>query len=201
MIKLYGFLYSRASRAMWMLSELGLEYEMEQITPYGEEIHQEAYLKINPNGHVPALKDGDTVIWESMAINLYLAHKYGGDLQPANPEEWGQTYNWGFWGMTEAEALLLQALNHTRLLPEEKRDPAKHAEAAEKLKKPMGILNNALAGKDYLLGSRFTVADLNLAAIFSWGKMSKVDFSACPHLDGWLGRCLDRPKYKALYAK
>ena len=77
--------------------------------------------------------------------------------------------------MLETEALLLDLLQHRAMLPEFARD-ASYAERDELLlKKPLGVLNNALAGRDYLVGDSFTVADLNLASILVWGKMARLN--------------------------
>ena len=76
MIKLYGTVMSRAGRAAWALEELGLKYEHVPISFQGDTRKPE-YLKINPNGHIPAIDDDGLIVWESMAINLYLAEKYG----------------------------------------------------------------------------------------------------------------------------
>ena len=72
MIKLYGTAMSRAGRALWALEEVGQKYEHIPIS-FGGDTRKPEYLKINPNGHIPCLDDNGTIIWESMAINLYLA--------------------------------------------------------------------------------------------------------------------------------
>ena len=83
MIKVYGTARSRAGRALWALEELGLKYEHVAVNASGESRKPE-HLKINPNGHIPAIDDNGTIVWESMAINLYLAEKYGkGGLWPS----------------------------------------------------------------------------------------------------------------------
>src|SRR5262245_26006381 len=81
MIKLYGIPRSRAMRPLWMLEELGLPYENVSVS-FVNETRMPAFLKLNPNGHIPVLQDGDLTLWESMAINLYLARRYDKGLWP-----------------------------------------------------------------------------------------------------------------------
>jgi glutathione S-transferase len=129
MIKLYGVRASRALRSLWAIEELGLEYESVPTNTSGDTRTAE-FLKLNPNGHIPVLVDDTTVLWESLAINLYLARKYGaGSLWPATVADEGRAFQWSLWAMTELEAPLLAALMHRRLLPEAQRDAAKAAEA------------------------------------------------------------------------
>src|SRR6202040_1603837 len=101
-LKIYGIPRSRAFRTMWMAKELGLDYENIPIDFANDGTRTPEYLAINPNGHVPAIDDDGFILWESMAINLYLAKKYGGgDLYPVLFEDEARTWQWSFWGMTE----------------------------------------------------------------------------------------------------
>jgi len=75
MLKIYGTAMSRASRALWAAEELGLKYEHVPVGFADGGTRKPEYLKINPNGHVPALEDGAVTLCESIAINLYLAEK------------------------------------------------------------------------------------------------------------------------------
>ena len=76
MLKIYGIPRSRAFRTLWMAKELGLEYENIAIDMGKGETRSPDYLAINPNGHIPAIDDDGVILWESMAVNLYLAKKY-----------------------------------------------------------------------------------------------------------------------------
>jgi len=128
MIKLYGTAMSRAGRSLWALEEVGIQYEQVLVA----ETRGPEYLKINPNGHVPTLDDNGTIIWESMAINLYVAEKYGkAPLWPSTVESHGACYQWSFWGMTEVEPHLLAMLMHKMLLPADQRDEKAAQKAAE----------------------------------------------------------------------
>ena len=201
MIKVYGQTYTRTARCLWMLEELGQPYEQVDIDPRGESSKTPEYLALNPNGRVPTLVDGDTVLWESMAINLYLAEKYDGGLWPKSVEDRGRTYSWSFWGMIEAEPHLLSAMFNLATRPEEERDTAAGEKAVADLQKPMQILDAALAGKPYLLGDNFSVVDLNLAAIFSWGKVARMDLTGAPNLSNWLNTCLAREARSRVFPK
>ncbi|WP_421998298.1 glutathione S-transferase family protein [Reyranella sp.] len=195
-VKIYGPTASRASRALWIVHELGIPFE--HVPVEMKDIKSADYLKVNPNGKVPALVDGDFKLFESMAINIYLAAKYGKDgFYPSGLEDQALVNQWSFWGMTEVEKSLLTILIDMFMTAPDKRKPDAVAEAQKALPKPFGVLNEALAGREYLLGPAFTVADLNLASICSWAKPIKYDFAPFPNVAAWLDRCLSRPAYKA----
>jgi len=195
MIMLYGVPRSRTMRPLWMLEELGVPYENKPVSFLGESRSPE-FLRLNPNGHIPVLRDDDVVIWESMAINLYLARKYGKGLWPRTVEDEGRAFQWSVWAMTELEEPLLTALLHRGFLPEDQRDPKKADDAAERFKTPLGVLNGALAGKQYLLGDAFTVTDLNVAAVLCWAFLAGLDLGKAPQAQAWLGRCTGRPAFE-----
>lgn len=195
MLKLYGITQSRAFRPLWLLHELGLDYEQIPIDYRGNDLSDPAYLEVNPNRRIPTLVDGDLVLWESMAINLYLARRYGGKsgLWPDGIEAEGLALQWSFWVMGEVETPLLSVLMHSRVLPAEKRDPHKVSRNLGVLKAPLSVLNQALAGRKYLIADHFTVADLNVAAVLAWCKPAQLELQDYPHLGAWLKRCLARP--------
>lgn len=199
MITVYGATQSRAMRTLWMLEELGLEYEQVSISP--GETRTPEFLAVNPNGHVPVLQDGDLKLVESMAINLYLAGKYGGGLWPADAAAQGQAYQWSFWAMAEMEADLLTALFNRMLAPEDKRDEARAAKAIERLQAPLKVLDDALSGCDYLIGPDFTVADLNVASVLTWARPANVDFGAYPNVNRWFRACFGREARKTAAAR
>src|SRR2546421_11520662 len=122
MLKLYGNLRSRATRCIWMLEEMGEPYELLETSVRPDDLQNPAYLRLNPNARIPTLIDGDTVLWESMAINLYLAQKYDGPMHCGDASVLGLAAQWSFWAMLEMEALLLDLLNHRAVLPDFARD-------------------------------------------------------------------------------
>jgi glutathione S-transferase len=193
MTKLYGSAMSRAGRSLWALEEAGVKFEPVPLGFSGETRKPE-YLKINPNGHVPALDDDGTIIWESMAINLYVAERYGkAPLWPATVEGHGACYQWSLWAMTEVEKPLLDIFNNRILLPAEKKDETVALAAIETLKTPMKVLDEHLHKSEYLLGKEFTIADLNVASVMSLAPYIQLDLSATPTAQKWLTKCLARP--------
>ena len=84
-LQLYGNARSRAMRCLWMLEEMGEPYQLIEKSTRPDELQSAEYVRLNPNARIPTLVDGDFVLWESMAINLYLAQKYAGPMHCADP--------------------------------------------------------------------------------------------------------------------
>ena len=198
MLKIYGIPRSRAFRTLWLAKELGLDYENLPIGTNDGTSRTPEFLAINPNGHIPAIDDDGFVLWESMAINLYLAKKHGaGSLYPARLEDEARTWQWSFWGMTEVERPVLTAMFNRAILPEDKRDAALADECERQLQPPLKVLDQAVASQPYLLGEHFTVADLNVASILSWARPARIDLSGVAKMADWFKRCAERPAARA----
>ena len=196
MIKVYGVPASRTFRTLWMLEELGLPYENVPTHFATGDTRKPEFLAINPNGHIPALVDGDVVMWESMAINLYLAKKYDKGLLPKSLADECHAIKWSFWAMTEVEPHLLTVLMNRMFLPPDQRD-AKAADAAiEKLNKPFAVLDAELAARKYLVGDGYSVADVNVASVLSWVTLLHIDVAKFANLKRWLDVCTSRPACK-----
>ena len=114
-------------------------------------------------GRLLALIDGDLVLYESMAINHYLADRYDGGLSAATPEGVARALMWSFWATNEIENLLRPLLRNRLFLEEPDRDSVQGDRAAAQLEKPLRILDEALAGNDFLLGGDLCVADINVS--------------------------------------
>ena len=190
MIKLYGSAISRAGRSLWALEEAGVKFEQVIVA----ETRKPEYLKINPNGHVPTLDDNGTIIWESMAINLYIAEKYGkAPLWPSTVEGHGACYQWSLWSITEVETPMLDVVYHRMMLPVDQRDEKIALAGIEKLKAPLSLLDDRLQKSEYLLGKEFAIADLNVASVLSIARYIQLDISATPTAQKWMQKCLERP--------
>jgi glutathione S-transferase len=195
MLQLYGNHRSRAMRCLWMLEEMGNPYQVIEKSTRVDDLHSPEYLKLNPNARIPTLVDGDLVLWESMAINLYLAQKYDGPMRCAEPEALGLAVQWSMWAMLEMEALLLDLLMHRAVLPEFARDASSAERDELLLARPLGVLNDALRKRAYLADRSFSVADLNVASILSWGKIGRLSLANHPDVSRWFDACLARPAY------
>jgi glutathione S-transferase len=198
-LKIYGIARTRAFRALWIAREVGMDYEHLPIEIGDTGAKTPEFLAINPNGRLPVIVDGDFVLFESLAITLYLAKKHSpGKLYPGTLEGEAKAWQWTMWALTEVDrGVNIWSLHAVRLPPEE-RVAAKRDEALKVIAKPFQILDAAVSKQDYLLGNDFTVADLNVAAVIS--RATEMDLSAVPHLKAWLLRCLDRPAARAALA-
>ena len=195
MLKLYGTSKSRSARSLWAIEELGVKYE--HVPVEVPKAKSPEHLQRNPNGHIPVLEDDGHLFWESMAINLYLAEKYGkAPFWPATLDGHGDAYKWSFFGMTEIEPHLMALLVNRVFLPADQRDEKAAQKAADALKAPLKVLDDQLKGRDYLLGKDFTIADLNVAAVLSFALLVKLDMSATPAAQAWLQKCLGRDANK-----
>ena len=192
-LKIYGTPASRTVRVLWMAKELGLEFESISVDFKTGETDSADYKKINPNGRIPTLQDGDLTLCESMAINLYLAKKYPGPLTPKTVEDDGRAIQWTIWGVTEVEGHFVDLLHHREMWPEPERDEGIAQLAEQSLKQPLGILDGVLSNQAWLLGDAITVADINVAGILVPARRVKIDLSPYPNLDEWLTRCMSRP--------
>lgn len=181
-----------------MAEELGLDYEISTEGYAGRDESSAEFLALNPNGMIPVIDDGGFILWESMAITLYLAKKHGGELGPASTEEDGLMTQWSFWVMTEFEKPALELILHRGGLPEDKRDESRAQKAATSLRRPFGVLDRALADREYLIGGRFTVADLNVCSVLNWARAAPEVLSSFAGVTAYLDRVRARPGFKAL---
>jgi len=198
-LKIYGVARSRAARVLWTAKELGLDYEHVKVDFATGDTRRSEHLALNPNGHVPVIDDDGLILWESMAINLYLAKKYDkSGLYPARLEDEARAWQWSFWGMTEVERPLLAALLNRAVYPERERDAVAADEAEKSLAQPLGVLDGALGRTAYLLAERFTIADLNVASILAWARPAQIDVAPFPRVAEWLKNCAERPAARAV---
>ena len=199
-LTIYGIARSRAIRTLWMANELGLDYQHAQVGYGPEGAGSAAFLAINPNGRVPVIDDNGLILWESLAINLYLARRHGGLLAPADPAEDGQMTSWGFWTALEIEQHASTAMYHTQIYDPADRKPEMVKDALNKLKAPLDVLEAHLTEHGYLVGRRFTVADLNLIGCLFNLRFTPQALADKPHIQAYQQAGLARPAAQAAWA-
>lgn len=210
-LKIYGVLRSRASRVVWMAKELGLAYQRVDVIqgyrlpdPAAPDAPlnttSPAFRRINPNGLIPAIDDDGLVLNESLAITIYLARKHGGPLAPANAREDAQVMMWTLWVATECEMPALRTMQNAAAI--KTRDAAVYDASVAALRGKFAVLDAALRdGNGFLVGDRFTVADLNVAEIFRYAQAAPDLFTQHRNVQGWIANCQARPAFVEMAAE
>ena len=201
MITIYGSPRSSSGRCFWTLEEVGAEYANKPVDFKANEHKSEEFLKVNPNGKVPVLVDGDFSIWESMGINLYLAEKYKPELLGTTPEQKGLSYQWSIWSIGELQPPLIEAFIQLVFVPEERRSEEVIEKAKAKLPSLLNTIDTTLCNSKYLAGSVFTLADLNTASVVEICDLIGYSLEEYKNISAWRGAISERPafaKYKKL---
>ena len=193
MLRIYGAARSRGLRTLWMVGELGLEYEHFDYAPRSPQTKTAEYLALNPNGAVPTIDDDGFVLSESMAINFYLAKKHG-KLYPADAKNEALAWQWSLWETDKLDRQVTVYANHASVLPEAQRDAALAKATWEEISAAFNVLNIALGKSRWLAGNDFSVADLNVASALY--RALSFDLAKWPNVNEWLHRCWDRPAGK-----
>jgi glutathione S-transferase len=211
MLTLYGVYRSRASRPLWLLAECAADfrhipviqaYRLPNSAAADAPLNTASaeFLAVNPMGQIPALTDGDLLLTESLAMTLYIARTRGGDLGPRDAAELAQMENWSLFAATSVEVPALEILFAAQ-------DGATTAEAkgviaiaAEKLRRPFARLDRHLSTAEYLVGNRFTAADINTAECCRYAQGHAPLMAEFPALDAWMKRCQARPAFQAMWA-
>jgi glutathione S-transferase len=196
-MKLYYIPQSRATRPRWLLEELEVPYELVRLPRPLAERKASDYVKIHPHGRVPALADGEMVMFESAAICLYLADKHlDKGLAPAlDAPERGPYLQWMVYSMVTLEPPIYQIERHTSWLPEEQRSQAALAEARASFAEAAGVLEKALGEQPYIAGKEFSAADVMLGATLFWARNVGL-LEGYPALLDYVQRISSRPAFK-----
>jgi glutathione S-transferase len=199
MLKIYGWKRSRTIRCLWVLEELGLEYEHIALNPNLGETRTAEYLALNPSGKIPTLVDGDFVLTESIAINAYLASAHPGTLWPREPRAVAKLNQWTSWAVTELEPPVVAIFREGRRAAEQIDRTRIEGWKADVAKMLASVLEPHLARHAYVVpGADFTLADLNLAALVGNVKSFNLLPSELGHVARWLERCLARPAWQRI---
>jgi glutathione S-transferase len=198
MIELHGFPMSpNTKRARLGLEEAGVSYKFFDVDLMSGAHKEPAYLLLNPTARVPALVDGDYRLWESNAMLEYVAEiAKDKRLGPDSPRERGDIAKWMFMGAAHLSPNIARIFAHTIRLPEEKRIPQLVTEGRAEVDRCLLPLNDALAGKTWLVGDRLTIADISLAPPLTAAPMLSIDLTRFEHVTAWLARITSRESWK-----
>lgn len=183
MLKLYGGARTRASIPQWYLEELQVPYEYVSLNLQAGEHRQPEYLAVNPVGKVPAIVEGDFKLGESGAILLYLADKY--DASVSTPEQRAEVAQWVLF----ANATF---------------GPGVFVEASREREMPrlLSFLNQYLEQRTFLLGDRFSAADVAVGSfLFYMPIMLNIGFAEYGAIDSYLKRLAERPAFQKSIGK
>jgi glutathione S-transferase len=194
MLRLYGSARSRGVRVLWMLGELGIQFDHKDWLPRAPETRTPEYRSLNPNARVPTIDDDGFILSESMAINFYLAKKHKSPLYPSDPKMEARALQWSLWETDRLDRQIVNYARHSRELPEAERKPEIAEASWKEMVESFDVLEGALAKSEWLAGPAFSVGDLNVAAALY--RALTLDLGKWPKLSAWLKRCWDRPAAK-----
>ena len=199
-MKVYYAPYTRAVRTVWLLNELGLDYELERYELGDKAMRSPEYLAVNPNGRVPTLDDGEVRMSESTAIAQYLVARHGGGALARGPDspDFAAYLQWLHYG----EGMIMPSINtivvETVLLPPERRSQTHADRAMRLLNRTLGPVEAHMEGREYLAGA-FSIADtITGHACIMAGKRG-ADLSDKPNLRAYNERLLARPALEAAW--
>ncbi len=200
MLKLYYVPKTRATRPRWVLEELGVPYDLVRLEPGPAGTRGEDHLTRHPLGHVPVLEDRGQFIFESGAICMHLADLFPDKrlLPPPGSVDRALAYQWVLFAMSEMEPPLVAGYEQSKK-PEAERSTAAVAAAKEAFGQTVATLEKALAGRKYLLGDSFSVADVMVGATLAWGRAMKL-MPGAPAVDAYLARLRERPAWQRALA-
>ena len=197
-IRLYSWPRSSGTRVHWALEELDLPYEYVELDRASSQHRSADYLAVNPNGKVPALVDGDERFFESVAILLHLAERYGAarGLWPGGAAARAEALSWMVWSTTELQAYQPQYAYHGLDTPVSYK-PEDRSQATADYNRMhfthhLDMIEARLHDRDFLMGD-FSLVDIPVAATLRFATDIGTPIEGRPRLHAWLARCIQRP--------
>jgi glutathione S-transferase len=183
-------------KVVWLLEELRTPFSREDYGRQFNNTQTEAYLGLNPNGKVPTLVDGDVVVWESNTILRYLCSKLAGGaaLYPTEPAARSQVERWMDWQLASLNAPYLGVFKESKKKEEER--AAGFGADVKELSAQLDILERSTAGRAWLAGANFSIADICLGPIIDRALAFPVTLPAIPALRAWRDKLVARDAYK-----
>lgn len=195
MIRLHHVPQSRSMRTLWLLNELGVAYEV-KVWPFDKNLRSEEYLGLNPAGRVPALEIDGQTLWETGAITEFLCERFpdaGMGRAPDHPDR-AQWLIWVHFSETISQHAAALTQQHIALYDDSMRSPVIMRLEAKRLEKCYAAVEERLQGRDYLLDSGFSAADVSVGqALYMARHFAPIEPFAA--LTAWYERITARPGF------
>lgn len=188
---------ARSLRPLWAMEEMGIEYEVE-ILPFPPRVHQKEFLGTNVLGTVPYFVDGDTNMTESSGICHYLVdrfEKHDFALQPGHPE-YGDFLNWLYHSDATLTFPVTLVFRYSSLEPEDRRQPQVADDYSKWFIARLRRLDAHIAEREFLVGDKFTIADIAVGYALYFGRNQKLDQHYTPQVTAYLNRLVERPAFQ-----
>ncbi|HBW83308.1 MAG: glutathione S-transferase [Gammaproteobacteria bacterium] len=196
-MKLFHCFNSRSLRPLWCLEEMGLHYDLE-VMPFPPRFEREGYLDINPLGTVPTFTDGSLIMTESTGICQYLVEQYGPTTLAVHKDEadYGDYLNWLYRSDATFTFPLALILRYTRLEPEERKSSQVVEDYTIWFHSRIRGLEAALQHREFLVGNRFTIADIAVGYALHFGKRLGLSERYKPNTARYLEALMSRPAFQ-----
>lgn len=185
-------------KVMWTAGELGLEHRRIDAGGKFGGLKSREFLARNPNGLVPVIDDGGTIVWESHAILRYLAAKYGaGSLWPQDARARAVSDKWIEWTQTTLQPAFIGGVFWAAFrTPKEQQNPAAIARNVQRCGGLMRMLDRELSDRPFLSGAEFAIGDIPAGAqLFRYFELD-IERPNLPHVEDWYARLKSRPAYR-----
>ena len=194
-MKLYDLeLSGNSYRVRLMLSLLGVQADLHTVNLMQGEQRQDWFLRLNPRGQVPVLEDDGTVIWDSLAILVYLARKYGGERWlPSDAKGMAEVMQW----LAVMENETLYGLGRARVILKFKL-PGSLEEAQALGRRGLAVLEGRLSKSDWLAQERFTIADVGCFPYVALAPEGDVSLDPYPAVQKWIERIKKQPGFVSM---
>jgi glutathione S-transferase len=199
-LQIWGRMSSiNVKKVVWTAQELGLDFERHEAGGVHGVVKTPAYIALNPNSQIPVIEDGDYVLWESNVITRYLSAKHSpGNLYPTDLQERFDAERWMEWQQTMGNPASRNGFWHLIRLPADQRDPALIAQSNAAVELLMAILDAHLATRSFMVGERFTMADIPLGCeVQRWFGLPQAREKR-PNIERWFATLLARPAAKGV---
>lgn len=182
---------ANVQKVLWCLGEIGVDFDYEDAPAEAADGADAAYLAQKNAGSAPVMDEDGFVLWEGNAIVRYLARKYAaGTLWPADPREEAEADRWMDYQLSTIRESLHPLLRGTP-------DAVESARLARSMAGALAVVDAALAGRDYLAGARFTVADIPVAiTVYRW-RIMDIERPALANIETWYRRIAARAAFRA----